>query len=121
VDRPGAPRLPRGPPRLDASAALPHPTLPSPPRPAPPPSLIAVPSASPFLPHRRALCIAVPSASPFPPHRRALRRYVGGAEHATLHLLYARFWHLVWKELGLVQCEEPFLNMVHQVLVRESR
>ena len=40
--------------------------------------------------------------------------YVGGSEHAVLHLLYARFWHEVLFDLGIVQDPEPFLKLVHQ-------
>jgi len=40
--------------------------------------------------------------------------YVGGAEHAVLHLLYARFWHKVLFDLGLVSTREPFLRLVNQ-------
>ncbi len=40
--------------------------------------------------------------------------YVGGAEHAVLHLLYARFWHKVLFDLGVVKDPEPFLKLVHQ-------
>ena len=40
--------------------------------------------------------------------------YVGGAEHATLHLLYARFWHKVLFDLGLVSTKEPFAKLVNQ-------
>ena len=40
--------------------------------------------------------------------------YVGGAEHAVLHLLYARFWHKVLFDLGLVKHDEPFTKLVHQ-------
>jgi leucyl-tRNA synthetase len=43
--------------------------------------------------------------------------YVGGAEHAVLHLLYARFWHKVLFDLGLVKHEEPFTKLVHQGLI----
>ncbi len=39
--------------------------------------------------------------------------YVGGAEHAVLHLLYARFWHKVLFDAGLVTTKEPFLKLVH--------
>jgi leucyl-tRNA synthetase len=40
--------------------------------------------------------------------------YVGGAEHAVLHLLYARFWHKVLYDLGHVRDPEPFMKLVHQ-------
>ncbi len=43
--------------------------------------------------------------------------YVGGSEHAVLHLLYARFWHKVLYDLGLVKGEEPFTKLVHQGLI----
>ena len=43
--------------------------------------------------------------------------YVGGGEHAVLHLLYARFWHKVLFELGLVKQPEPFQKLVHQGLI----
>jgi len=43
--------------------------------------------------------------------------YVGGAEHAVLHLLYARFWHKVLFDLGLVNSEEPFKRLVNQGLI----
>ncbi len=40
--------------------------------------------------------------------------YVGGAEHGVLHLLYARFWHKVLFDLGLVSTREPFKKLRHQ-------
>lgn len=40
--------------------------------------------------------------------------YVGGAEHAVLHLLYARFWHKVLFDLGHVSTPEPFMRLVNQ-------
>ncbi|MGB5695707.1 MAG: leucine--tRNA ligase [Polyangiales bacterium] len=43
--------------------------------------------------------------------------YVGGAEHAVLHLLYARFWHKVLYDEGLVFDEEPFKKLVHQGMI----
>jgi leucyl-tRNA synthetase len=43
--------------------------------------------------------------------------YVGGAEHAVLHLLYARFWHKVLFDLGLVRHPEPFTKLVHQGMI----
>ena len=43
--------------------------------------------------------------------------YVGGSEHAVLHLLYARFWHKVLYDLGVVSTEEPFRKLVHQGLI----
>ncbi len=43
--------------------------------------------------------------------------YVGGAEHAVLHLLYARFWHKVLYDCGLVSTPEPFRRLVHQGMI----
>lgn len=43
--------------------------------------------------------------------------YVGGAEHAVLHLLYARFWHKVLYDLGLVNTKEPFKRLVNQGMI----
>ncbi len=43
--------------------------------------------------------------------------YIGGAEHAVLHLLYARFWHKVLYDLGLVSTKEPFQRLVNQGMV----
>ena len=44
--------------------------------------------------------------------------YVGGAEHAVLHLLYARFWHKVLFDCGLVTHSEPFQKLVNQGMVQ---
>ena len=43
--------------------------------------------------------------------------YVGGAEHAVLHLLYSRFWHKVLYDLGLVSTPEPFHALVNQGMI----
>ena len=43
--------------------------------------------------------------------------YVGGAEHAVLHLLYARFWHKVLYDCGVVSCREPFQKLFHQGMI----
>ena len=52
--------------------------------------------------------------------------YVGGAEHATLHLLYARFWHRVLYDIGVVSTPEPFQalfnqGMIHATSYRDAR
>ena len=44
--------------------------------------------------------------------------YVGGAEHAVLHLLYARFWHKVLFDLGYISTEEPFQKLVNQGMIQ---
>lgn len=44
--------------------------------------------------------------------------YVGGAEHAVLHLLYARFWHKVLYDLGYISTEEPFQKLVNQGMIQ---
>ena len=41
----------------------------------------------------------------------------GGAEHAVLHLLYARFWHKVLYDLGVVSTKEPFQRLVSQGMI----
>jgi leucyl-tRNA synthetase len=43
--------------------------------------------------------------------------YVGGAEHAVLHLLYSRFWHKVLFDLGIVSTEEPFQKLYNQGMI----
>lgn len=43
--------------------------------------------------------------------------YVGGAEHAVLHLLYARFWHRFLYDLGIFKCPEPFKKLRHQGII----
>lgn len=46
--------------------------------------------------------------------------YVGGAEHATMHLLYARFIHKFIRDLGLTNSDEPFQTLVHQGTITNS-
>lgn len=43
--------------------------------------------------------------------------YIGGAEHAVLHLLYSRFWHMVLFDLGIVSCDEPFPKLFNQGMI----
>ena len=43
--------------------------------------------------------------------------YIGGAEHAVLHLLYSRFWHHVLFDLGLVSTKEPFKKLFNQGMI----
>ena len=43
--------------------------------------------------------------------------YIGGAEHAVLHLLYARFWHKFLYDIGVVDCKEPFQRLFHQGMI----
>jgi len=43
--------------------------------------------------------------------------YIGGAEHAVLHLLYARFWHMLLYDLGYVSTPEPFQKLVNQGMI----
>ncbi len=46
-----------------------------------------------------------------------VKLYVGGAEHAVLHLLYARFWHKVLFDLDLVNTDEPFMRLINQGMI----
>ena len=47
-------------------------------------------------------------------------QYIGGIEHAVLHLLYARFWTKVMRDLGLVKFDEPFTNLLTQGMVNNE-
>ncbi len=51
------------------------------------------------------------------PNRGGVDVYIGGAEHAVLHLLYARFWHKLLYDYGLVPTKEPFAKLFHQGLI----
>jgi leucyl-tRNA synthetase len=44
-------------------------------------------------------------------------QYIGGIEHAVMHLLYARFWTKIMRDLGLVKFDEPFVNLLTQGMV----
>ena len=46
--------------------------------------------------------------------------YIGGIEHAILHLLYSRFWTKVCRDLGLLSCDEPFTNLLCQGMVKDE-
>jgi leucyl-tRNA synthetase len=57
-------------------------------------------------------------SSPAAPCTPGVDLYVGGTEHAVLHLLYARFWHKVLFDLGHVSTAEPFFKLVNQGLIQ---
>ena len=57
------------------------------------------------------------AATPGAAASRGVDLYVGGIEHAVLHLLYARFWHKVLFDLGQVSTSEPFYKLVNQGLI----
>ena len=69
-------------------------------------------SSSPAIPDSRKLTGAGDG-----PARSGVDLYIGGAEHAVLHLLYARFWHKVLYDLGEVSTPEPFGRLFHQGLI----
>ena len=58
------------------------------------------------------------STGPFDPSEaerwHPVDQYTGGAEHATMHLLYARFFHKVLRDLGLVESNEPYIRLFNQ-------
>ncbi len=55
--------------------------------------------------------------SSFPPQAGGVDLYIGGTEHAVLHLLYARFWHKVLFDLGYLSKPEPFQRLVNQGII----
>jgi leucyl-tRNA synthetase len=61
------------------------------------------------------------SEKPFDPEKvdywREVDLYIGGSEHATGHLLYARFWHKFLFDLGLVPTDEPFRKLINQGMI----
>lgn len=48
-------------------------------------------------------------------------QYIGGIEHAILHLLYSRFWTKVSRDLGMIDIDEPFTNLLCQGMVKDSK
>jgi leucyl-tRNA synthetase len=64
------------------------------------------------------------SAAPFDPEKgaywMAVDQYIGGVEHAVLHLLYARFFTKALRDLGLAKVGEPFLNLLTQGMVSKE-
>ncbi len=57
------------------------------------------------------------SNTPGKPNSQGMDQYIGGIEHAILHLLYARFWTKVMRDLGLVNVDEPFAKLLTQGMV----
>ena len=53
-------------------------------------------------------------------HWMSVDNYIGGIEHAILHLLYSRFWTKVCRDLGLCEIDEPFVNLLCQGMVKDE-
>lgn len=71
-------------------------------------------------------CSATYDKGPFDPELvkkwMPVDQYIGGAEHTTMHLLYARFFTMALYDMGLINFEEPFTNLFHQgTILRDSR
>ncbi len=64
-------------------------------------------------PKNNELPFAADKVNPWLP----VNQYVGGIEHACMHLIYARFFHKVMRDLNLVTCDEPFTNLLTQGMV----
>ena len=67
-------------------------------------------------PHNSELPFAKDKAD----HWMAVDNYIGGIEHAILHLLYSRFWTKVCRDLGLCDIDEPFTNLLCQGMVKDE-
>ena len=67
--------------------------------------------------HGRARCPQRAAAAGIVGPTPGVDLYVGGTEHAVLHLLYARFWHKVLFDLGYVSTPEPFFKLVNQGMI----
>ncbi len=70
-----------------------------------------------YLDPKNDKCIADPKLIE---HWLPVDLYIGGAEHAVLHLLYARFWHKFLYDQGVVKCKEPFKKLFHQGMILGS-
>lgn len=53
-------------------------------------------------------------------HWMGVDNYIGGIEHAILHLLYSRFWTKVARDLGFIDIDEPFINLLTQGMVKDA-
>ncbi len=71
-----------------------------------------------FLDPRNAGALVDPSLERYWMGEKGIDLYVGGVEHAVLHLLYARFWHKVLFDLGIVGTPEPFYRLMNQGLIQ---
>lgn len=68
-------------------------------------------------PHNDTLPFAKDKAMRFMP----VDQYIGGIEHAILHLLYSRFWTKVARDAGMLDFDEPFTNLLCQGMVKDSK
>ncbi|MCD8497531.1 MAG: leucine--tRNA ligase [Alphaproteobacteria bacterium] len=68
-------------------------------------------------PHNETLPLAKDKAAYWMPKGHTVEQYIGGVEHAVLHLLYARFFTRAMKTCGYVDCDEPFMGLFTQGMV----
>ncbi len=71
-------------------------------------------------PHNEKMPVAKDKAKYWMPPKGGVDQYIGGVEHAVLHLLYARFFTKIMRDCGYVDCDEPFTGLFTQGMVTHA-